>query len=95
MGAPFTSRANRDMLAKIIVIYTIFYVIMKVIAIFQGAWLVANLLLCVPFIALGLWGGMAIKQKQTTWLFVLLAVVLISFVRYYEVELMGWLHQSV
>lgn len=92
MSAPFTSESNRNMLSKIILIYAVFYIVMKLVAIFQGAWLWANLILCLPFVLLGLWGWMLIKRNATSWFYVITAVVIISAVRYYEVGLMHWLH---
>lgn len=95
MGVPFTSDGNRNMLAKIIVIYCAFYVIMKLVAIFNGLWVLPNLVLCVPAILLGLWGGIALKRETTHWFFVLFAVVLISLLRYYELDLMQWLQVNL
>lgn len=94
MSAPFTSEHNRIMLSKIIVIYALFYVVMKIVAIFKGAWTDANLLLCLPFIGLGIWGTFLIKRNSTNWLYVIVAVVVISAIRYYEPELMPWLHRT-
>ena len=93
MSAPFTSEHNRIIFSKIIVIYSIFYVVMKIVAIFQGAWANANLLLCVPFLGLAIWGGISIKRNATKWIYVIVAVIAISAIRYFETDLMIWLHQ--
>lgn len=95
MPAPFTSESNRNMFTKIIVIYAVFYIIMKLVAIFQGAWLGVNLILCIPFILLAIWGGITLKRNATSWLYVVVALVVASAIRYYEPELMVFLHDSL
>ncbi|HET8838346.1 MAG TPA: hypothetical protein VFM82_05050 [Flavobacteriaceae bacterium] len=95
MSAPFTSEHNRVLLSRILVIYSVFYVIMKIIAIFSGAWVVANLLLCIPLIGLGIWGGILLKRNSTNWLYVIVAVILISAIRYFEADLIPWLHIQI
>ena len=94
MSAPFTSEHTRIILSKIIVIYSIFYVIMKILAVFQGAWAGANLLLCIPFLGLAIWGGISIKRNATNWLYVIVAVIAISAIRYFETDLIMWLHAN-
>ena len=94
MPAPFTSEANRNMFSKIIVIYALFYIAMKIIAVFQGAWLLVNLTLCVPFVLLTIWGGILLKRNATNWAYVIISVVTASAIRYYEANLMIWLHEN-
>lgn len=93
MPAPFTSASNRNMFTKIIVIYTLFYVAMKIMAIFQGAWLWVNLTLCVPFVILAIWGGISIKRNATNWFYVIISILVVSTIRFYEANLMIWLHE--
>ncbi len=92
MSAPFTSEHNRIIFSKIIVIYTGFYVLMKIVVIFKGAWMDSNLLLCIPFVGLGIWGGFLLKRSSTNWWFVIIAVIFISAIRYFEIELLKFLH---
>lgn len=92
MPAPFTSESNRNMFSKIIVIYAVFYIVLKLVAVFQGAWLWVNLILCIPFVLLAIWGGMTIKRNATSWLYVIVAILIISAIRYFEPELMVFLH---
>ncbi len=73
---------------KLIFFYCIFYVVMKILAIFQGAWLFANLIMAVPVLLLGILGGYFVKFKKYNWVYVIIAAVLISIIRYYE---QGWL----
>lgn len=95
MSAPFTSASNRNMLSKIIVIYALFYIVMKLVAIFQEAWLWVNLILCLPFVLLALWGGILIKRNATSWFYVIIAVLVVSVIRYYEADWMIWLHDHL
>lgn len=95
MPAPFTSESNRNMFSKIIVIYAVFYIVMKLVAVFQGAWLWVNLILCLPFVLLAIWGGLAIKRNATSWLYVIVAILIISAIRYFEPELMVFLHDNL
>lgn len=95
MSAPFTSESNRIVLTKIMLIYSIFYVIMKIVAIINGAWLWVNLVLCLPFVILALWGFLSIKKNTTTWLYVIVGILVISVIRYYEANLMIWLHEQI
>ena len=73
---------------KLIFIYSLFYVIMKILAVFQGAWLYANLIMAFPVLILGLLGAYFVKMKRYNWLYVIVAAILISLIRYYE---QGWL----
>lgn len=95
MSAPFTSEHNRILLSRILVIYSVFYVLMKIIAIINGAWVAANLFLCIPFIGLGIWGGILLKRNSTNWLYVIVAVIFISAIRYFEADLISWLHVQI
>ena len=69
---------------KLIFIYSLFYVIMKILAVFQGAWLYANLIMAFPVLILGLLGAYFVKMKRYNWLYVIVAAILISLIRYYE-----------
>ena len=73
---------------KLIFIYSLFYVIMKILAVFQGAWLYANLIMAFPVLILGLLGAYFVKMKRYNWLYVIIAALIISAIRYYE---QGWL----
>ena len=73
-------------LTKIISIYSFFLVLIKSIAILRGAWLVPNVILIIPFIALGVTTAFAwANQKYQWWLGIAGAIIIIVF-RYYEVD---------
>ncbi|MCL6217570.1 hypothetical protein [Zunongwangia pacifica] len=61
---------------------------MKILAVFQGAWLYANLIMAFPVLILGLLGAYFAKSKKYNWLYVIISALLISIIRYYE---QGWL----
>ena len=72
------------LISKIIFFYSIFYVVMKVVIIFQGAWLIPNLILSLPYLLFAVIGWRMVKKKSYHWAYVILGVILISAVRYYE-----------
>ncbi|MCP9201045.1 hypothetical protein MKO06_14095 [Gramella sp. GC03-9] len=79
-------------ISKIIFFYSIFYVVMKVAAIFQGAWAIPNLILAVPYLIFAIVGGILLKRNSYHWAYVIAGAILISIVRYYEQEWMLQLH---
>lgn len=80
------------LISKIIFFYSIFYVVMKIVAIFQGAWVIPNLILSIPYLIFGVIGGLMVKRNSYHWAYVIAGAVLISVVRYYEQEWMVYLH---
>ena len=89
------SYRNLVILTKIILFYSIFYIIMKAIAIFGGAWLVPNLLLMIPFLILGIISGLQVKKEQYSWWFVGIGAAVIILVRIFEAEFAFWVQQMI
>ncbi len=81
------------LISKIIFFYSIFYVIMKLIAMFQGAWVIPNLILSLPYLVFAVVGGFMVKRNSYHWAYVIAGAILISIVRYYEQEWMLQLHE--
>ena len=81
------------LISKIIFFYSIFYVIMKVIAIFGGAWVIPNIILSLPYLVFAVVGGFMVKRNSYHWAYVIAGAILISIVRYYEREWMLQLHE--
>lgn len=79
-------------LFKIVMFYSVFYVVMKGIMIVQGAWLWVNLLFCVPFLILGALGMYLNKKQQFSWIFTLIGVFIIAVVRCFEKDWSEALH---
>ncbi len=94
--APFTNPRNKITIYKIIAIYSAFYVLMKFYAIFvQGSWLLPNLILCAPMVIIGLVAWQQLKKQQTSWWYILVAVIAVSVLRYYEADWVIWLNQNL
>ncbi|MFD2834415.1 hypothetical protein [Gramella sp. AN32] len=80
------------LISKIIFFYCTFYVIMKILAIFQGAWVAPSLVLAIPYLAFAIAGAYMVKTDNYSWIYVIAGVILISVVRYYEKIWMLQLH---
>lgn len=92
---PFSSARNKLIITKIVVIYSGFFLLLKLSAIFQGGWVIANLLVAVPIILLGLLGYYFLKTESTNWFYALGSIVFISAMRFYEQDLIVWIHNVV
>ncbi|MGB7784560.1 MAG: hypothetical protein WBL27_00535 [Salinimicrobium sp.] len=88
------SRRNLIILTKIILFYSLFYILMKFIFIFKGYWLLPNLVLMLPFLGLAVISGFQVKNERYSWLFVGIGAALIILTRIFEAELVLWLHNS-
>lgn len=86
-------RNLKILIGKIILFYSVFYIIMKLIAvIFQGAWAIPNLILTIPYLIFSIIGGMMLKRNNFTWAYVIAGVIVISVVRYFEAEWLVEMH---
>ena len=81
------AQRNLEIITKIILFYSLFYIFMKAVVIFQGAWLIPNLVLMLPFLVLGTISGIQVKRKAYSWFFVAAGAVVIILVRVYESRL--------
>lgn len=90
---PFSAKRNKNIITKITVIYSAFYIILKFSAVFQGQWIWANLTLALPYLILGLTGIYLLKNEIENWFYVVISIVVISLIRYYESELVVQLHE--
>ncbi len=88
------SRRNLIILTKIILFYSLFYILMKFIFIFKGYWLMPNLILMLPFLITAGISGWQVKKEQYSWLFVAIGAALIILTRIFEADLVLWLHNS-
>ncbi|RAR46589.1 hypothetical protein [Flavobacterium lacus] len=76
-------------LTKIASVYCFFFIVLKSIALFRGAWMIPNIILTVPFIILGILTAYTILYKKYSWTITIIAIAVIIAVRYYEV---GWVY---
>jgi len=75
------------LLSKIILFYSVFYIVMKVFAVlFENVWVLPNLILAIPFLVSAILGGIMIKQNSYSWIYVISGILVISVIRYYEAE---------
>ena len=92
---PFSSDKNKLIITKIIVIYSAFFLMLILSSIFQGGWVMANLLIALLLVVLGLLGFYFLKSNSTNWIYALGSIVIISAIRYYEQDLIVWIHNSI
>lgn len=82
------------LLSKLILFYSVFYIVMKVFAIlFENVWVFPNLILALPFLFFAILGAMMLKRNNYSWIYVISGILVISFIRYYEAEWVVNLHQ--
>jgi hypothetical protein len=89
------SQRNLVILTKIILIYSIFFIFMKAVVIFGGAWLVPNLLLMLPFLILGTVAGIQIKREKYSWWLVGIGAAAIIIIRVNETAFSVWVQQQL
>lgn len=89
------SQRNLVIITKIILIYSIFFIVMKLVIIFGGAWLVPNLLLIIPFLILGIISAIQVKRENYSWWFVGIGAAVIILTRIYESQFSVWVQQQV
>jgi len=84
----------KAIISKIIVFYSVFYVVMKLIAIlFEDAWAFPNLILALPFLVFAIVGGFLMKKDHFSWIYVIVGIIVISMIRYYEAKWVIDLHE--
>lgn len=81
-------------LTKIVSVYCFFFVLLKSIAIFRGAWMIPNVILAIPFLIMGILTAYTVLYKKYSWIITIITVVLIIAVRYYEVDLVYFLQNK-
>lgn len=89
------SYRNLVILTKIILFYSLFYILLKLVIIFKGGWLLPNLALVMPFVILFLFSLWQVRSKKFSWFFVIFGAVVIILIRIYEAQLVYWLHQQL
>ena len=87
-------RNLKALISKIILFYSVFYVIMKLIAvIFQNAWPIPNLILAIPYVIFAAIGWVMVKKNIFSWIYVIAGILVISVIRYFETEWMVGIQQ--
>ncbi len=75
-------------ISKIIFFYSLFYVVMKIVAAFGGNMPYANLILAIPYLAFSIIGGLMLKNNKYHWAYAIVGIIMISALRFYEQEWM-------
>lgn len=88
---PFSKERTKQTIGMIIYFYCVFFVIMKVIAVFQGAVAGPNLLVSIPFVGFAVWGFYQQRHRDFSWVYIVVGVLMISALRYYETGLLHYL----
>ncbi|MCJ7758442.1 MAG: hypothetical protein MUP24_09885 [Gillisia sp.] len=82
------------LLSKIILFYSVFYIVMKVFAVlFENVWVLPNLILAIPFLIFAILGGMMLKRNNYSWIYAIAGILVIGLIRYYEAEWVVNLHE--
>ena len=89
------SHRNLVILTKIILFYSLFFIFMKAVILFQGAWLIPNLILMLPFAILAVISGLQVKKDNYSWFFVAVGAAIIILTRIYETRLAFWLQEQL
>ncbi|SDL52121.1 hypothetical protein SAMN04488034_105155 [Salinimicrobium catena] len=90
------SHRNLVILTKIVLFYSLFYVLLKaIVLIFGNAWLVPNLLLMLPYLVLAVIGWLLVKKENYTWFYVAAGAAVIILTRIFETQFSVWVQQMV
>jgi len=82
------------LLSKVILFYSVFYIVMKVFAVlFENVWVLPNLILAIPFLIFAIIGWMMLKRNNYSWIYAIAGILVISLIRYYEAEWVVTLHE--
>lgn len=90
------SHRNLVILTKIVLYYSLFYVLLKaIVLIFGNAWLVPNVLLMLPYLLLAGIGWWEVKKQEYSWFYVVAGAAVIILTRIYETQFSVWVQQLV
>ncbi|MEG9328133.1 hypothetical protein V6B16_09345 [Salinimicrobium catena] len=90
------SHRNLVILTKIVLFYSLFYVLLKaIVLVFGNAWLVPNLLLTLPYLLLAALGWWQMKKENYSWWYVAAGAAVIILTRIYEMQFSVWVQQQL
>lgn len=82
-------------LTKIIAFYSIFFVLIKSIAIVRGAWLMPNILVSIPIIAVGIWCAFTSYTQKYNWFAAGFGTAVVIIMRYFEEAIVFYLNANL
>ena len=87
-------RNLKALISQIILFYSLFSGALTIVAVlFSDAWPLPNLIMAIPFVVFAVIGGIMLKRDTYSWIYVAAGVVVISIVRYFEIQWLQQLHQ--
>ncbi|MDZ4147616.1 MAG: hypothetical protein U1C58_04965 [Flavobacteriaceae bacterium] len=87
-------RSNlRIALFKIIILYCLFYAVVKIIGIWKGMWLIPNLIIVFGLAIIGVMGIWFVKQNKYPLIYVMAGSLFIVLLRVYETRWVFYLNQ--
>lgn len=89
---PFSKEGFKYTLSRIIFFYSVFYIVIKIVAVGKGEALLPQLILVLPFLLLAGLGYWHEKNKQYKWWYVIVGIIVISAIRFYETDLLEMLN---
>ncbi|HLS31291.1 MAG TPA: hypothetical protein VK021_10570 [Flavobacteriaceae bacterium] len=88
---PFSKERTKIIVNRIIYFYSFFYVLVKVVSAFQAKRAVPFLMVALPFLILTVIGFKIERSKNYSWVYIVVGIILISVMRYYETEIIDFL----
>src|SRR5690625_3834382 len=85
---PFSKERTKVVVSKIIYLYSLFFVMLKGVVVFKGAAVLPHVLMALPFLIFAIAGIYLERINRHSWVYVVLGIVVISAVRYYEIDLL-------
>lgn len=87
-------RSNlRIVLFRIIILYCLFYAVVKIIGIWKGMWLIPNLIIVFGLAIIGIIGIWLVKQNKYPLIYVMAGSLFIVLLRVYETRWVFYLNQ--
>ncbi len=87
-------RSNlRIVLFRIIILYCLFYAVVKIIGIWKGMWLIPNLIIVFGLAIIGIIGIWLVKQNKYPLIYVMVGSLFIVLLRVYETRWVFYLNQ--
>lgn len=92
---PFSKERTKHTVGMIVYFYSVFYVIMKIVSMVQEGDYFSKLIISLPFIVLGIIGLRLKTNNAFSWVYSIMGVVVISAIRYYEIDLLTYLQELI
>lgn len=92
---PFSKERTKIVVNRIVFFYSLFYVIVKVVEAFQNQETILYLILAIPFAILALVGFKIERSKNYSWIYIIIGIILISVMRFYEPDILGFLYEQL